>query len=152
MPPTRPPRLIFLLSAAQRRLQQLVAAEQLRLAHDSDNAPSPAQGGLLFVLQHNDGCTMGEIAQALDLAPSAATGLVQRTETLGWVQRAACPQDARTQRVWLLAAGREQLPLLRAAVQRINRRLNAGFSADELATVARWLQHVQQTTPTPDAS
>lgn len=150
MPPARLPRLIFLLNTAQRRLQQLVAAEQLRLAHDNADAPSPAQGGLLFVLQEGDGRTMGEIAQALDLAPSATTGLVQRTEALGWVQRAACPEDARTQRVWLLPAGRNQLPLLRSAVQRINRRLTTGFSPDELATVARWLQHVQQTTQEPD--
>lgn len=150
MPPVRPPRLIFLLSAAHRRLQQLVSAEQLRLAHAHDHAPSPAQGGLLFALQNGDGRTMGELAQALDLAPSATTGLVQRTEALGWVQRAACPEDARTQRVWLLDAGRAQLPLLRSAVQRINRRLTAGFTTDELATVARWLQHVQQMTQEPD--
>ncbi|MDQ7744709.1 MarR family winged helix-turn-helix transcriptional regulator [Hydrogenophaga pseudoflava] len=150
MPPVRPPRLIFLLNAAQRRLQQLVAAEQLRLAHESEHAPSPAQGGLLFVLQNGDGRTMGEVSQELDLAPSATTGLVQRTEALGWVRRAACPQDARTQRVWLLPAGREQLPLLRSAVQRINRRLTNGFTPDELATVARWLQHVQQTTQESD--
>lgn len=151
MPPARPPRLIFLLNTAQRRLQQLVAAEQLRLAHDNADAPSPAQGGLLFVLQDSDGRTMGEISQALDLAPSATTGLVQRTEALGWVQRATCPEDARTQRVWLLPAGRNQLPLLRSAIQRINRRLTTGFSPDELATVARWLQHVQQTAQEPDA-
>jgi DNA-binding MarR family transcriptional regulator len=143
-PPRHPPRFVFLLNTAQRRLQQMVALEQQRLAAD---APSPAQGGLLFVLHASDGRTMGEIAQALDLAPSAATGLVQRTEALGWVARAACPQDARTQRVWLQAAGRAQLPMLRAAVRRINQRLTAGFSADELATVARWLEHVQQNRP-----
>ena len=77
--------------------------------------------------------------------------MVQRTEALGWVQRATCPEDARTQRVWLLPAGRNQLPLLRSAIQRINRRLTTGFSPDELATVARWLQHVQQTAQEPDA-
>lgn len=151
MPP-QPPRLVFLLNAAQRRLQHLVCTEQLRLSRDSETAPSPAQGGLLFVLQQADGRTMGEIAQALDLAPSAATGLVQRSEALAWVRREACPLDARTQRVWLQARGRDQLPLLRSAVQRINRRLSAGFSTTELATVARWLEHVQRIHPGADAT
>lgn len=144
MSPARPPRLLFLLNTAQRRLQQLIAAEQLRLVHDGAQAPSPAQGGLLFALEHSDGLTMGEIARALDLAPSATTGLVQRCEALGWVQRQDCPDDARTQRVWLQRPGRDQLPLLHSAVQRINRLLTAGFTSDELATVARWLQHVQK--------
>lgn len=143
MPPTQPPRLVFLLNAAQRRLQQLMAFEQLRFARDGHEPPSPAQGGLLFVLKQGDGRTMGEIAQALDLAPSATTGLVQRSEALGWVKRAPCEQDARTQRVWLQPDGLAQLPALRSAVQHINRRLTAGFTADELATVARWLAHVQ---------
>ena len=43
-------------------------------------------------------------------------GLVQRMEALNWVARHPCPQDARTQRVWLSEAGRAQLPALRAAI------------------------------------
>lgn len=146
-----PPRLIFLLNAAQRRLTQRVAAEQQdqarALPRGQQTAPTPAQGGLLFVLKEQDGRTMGELAQALDLANSATTGLVQRCEALGWVQRLACPADARTQRVWLRDEGRTLLPLLKASVQRLNQQLTLGFTADELATVERWLRHVQQGAP-----
>lgn len=154
MPPSAPqaPRLIYLLNSAQRRLQQLIAQEQDRVASQGAVAPSPAQGGALFVLHGRDGATMGELAQALDLAPSAVSGLVQRLEALGWVQRQPCPQDARTQRVWLLPAGRAQLPGLRRATARINAQLAAGFSAAELATVARWLQHVQHTIQDPETA
>lgn len=138
-----PPRLIFLLNSAQRRLQQFVAAEQDRAARAGVAVPSPAQSGVLFVLAKEDGATMGRLAQALDLAPSAVSGLVQRMEALDWVARRVDELDARTQRVWLLPAGGAQLPALRKALGRINERLNAGFTADELQTVGRWLEHVQ---------
>ena len=85
-----------------------------------------------------------DLAQTLDLAPSAVSGLVQRMEALAWVQRHPDPDDARTQRVWLQPEGQAQLPALKRAMQGINARLTAGFTDAELATVARWLQHVQQ--------
>lgn len=106
--------------------------------------PTPAQSGVLFVLARHDGCTMGDLAQALDLAPSAISGLVQRMEAQAWVMRQPCAQDGRTQRVWLQAAGRHLLPTLTSATRRIQTRLSEGFTAEELKTVARWLTHVQQ--------
>jgi len=140
----RPPRLIFLLNSAQRRLQQWMAVLQSEAAASGEPAPTPAQAGLLFVLAKEDGATMGRVAQALDLAPSAVSGLVQRSEALDWVQRRVSPEDARTQQVWLRPAGRGQLAPLHAATARINTQLTAGFSEAELQTVARWLRHVQQ--------
>ena len=139
----RPPRLVFLLSSAQRRLQQFIAAEQDRAARAGLAAPTPAQSGVLFVLAREDGATMGRLAKALDLAPSAVSGLVQRMEGLGWVERRTSEVDARTQQVWLLPAGDAQLPALRKALGRINERLTDTFTPDELRTVARWLEHVQ---------
>ena len=139
----RPPRLIFLLNSAQRRLQQFIAAEQDRAARAGLAAPTPAQSGVLFVLAREDGAAMGRLAKALDLAPSAVSGLVQRMEGLGWVERRASEIDARTQQVWLLSAGDAQLPALRKALGRINERLTDTFTPDELRTVARWMEHVQ---------
>ncbi|MFZ4550572.1 MAG: MarR family winged helix-turn-helix transcriptional regulator [Aquabacterium sp.] len=137
------PRLIFLLNSAQRHLQQWMAAQQELATPAAVPAASPAQSGVLFTLDKSDGVTMGELAKALDLAPSAVSGLIQRMEALQWVSRRPCTLDARTQRVWLLDAGRTQLPALRSALARINRQLTDGFTDDELQTVARWLQHVQ---------
>ncbi|MBF5006105.1 MarR family winged helix-turn-helix transcriptional regulator [Diaphorobacter caeni] len=139
----RPPRFIHLLNSAQRRLQLRVAAEQASAAADASTAPSPAQAGVLFSLAKHDGATMGNLSQALDLVPSAVSGLVQRMEALGWVQRRSCGLDARTQRVWLLPAGGEQLPALHSALKRINADLSRGFSSAELEIVGRWLAHVQ---------
>lgn len=138
------PRLIFLLNSAQRRLQQWMTTQQAWQTDTRAPAPTSAQSGVLFALAKSDGAPMGQLAETLDLAPSAVSGLVQRMEALGWVQRQPCPGDARTQRVWLLDAGRSQLPALKQALKRINARLYAGFTDEELHTVARWLQHVQR--------
>lgn len=138
------PRLIYLLNSAHRRLQQWIAAQQAAAAGEGGTAPSPAHSGVLFLLDRADGATMSELAQALDLVPSAVSGLVQRMEALGWVQRRPCPQDARTQRVWLRPEGRALLPALYQALARINARMTAGFTEAELDVVARWLRHMQQ--------
>lgn len=137
-------RFIFLLNSAQRRLQQWIGVQQAEAAREGFTAPSPAQGGVLFFLAREDGATMGQLAEALDLAPSAVSGLIQRMEALDWVTRHPCPQDGRTQRVWLRPAGQAQQGPLREAMVRINARLTAGFTEAELQTVARWLTHVQQ--------
>ena len=138
------PRLIFLLNSAQRHLQQWMGQQTEAASQGGQQAPSPSQSGVLFALSTSDGATMGELAQALDLAPSAVSGLVQRMEALNWLARHPCPQDGRTQRVWLQDAGRQLMPWLRQATTRINARLTEGFSDAELHTVARWLAHVQR--------
>lgn len=147
------PRLVFLLNSAQRRLQAWIGVLHAQTMREGGTPPTAAQGGALFVLARQDGATMGQLATELDLAPSAVSGLVQRLEALGWVQRRPCPEDARTQRVWLQSAGQAQLAPLRDALAHINERLTAGFTETELQTVARWLTHVQQldaTTPPPE--
>lgn len=140
----KPPRLIFLLNSAQRHLQQWINGLHTQAAASGQPTPTAAQSGVLFVLAKEDGATMGTLAQTLDLAPSAMSGLIQRMELLGWLHRRACEQDGRTQRVWLLPAGQAQLPVLRDTMTRINTQLTAGFTAEELQVVARWLTHVQQ--------
>ncbi len=142
--PKRPPKLIFLLNSAQRRLQQWIGVQHAHAAQTGVPTPTAAQSGALFVLAKEDGTTMGQLASVLDLAPSAVSGLIQRMEALDWVSRQPCPNDGRTQRVWLQASGRDQLGPLRDALARIDQQLTAGFTDAELQTVARWLTHVQQ--------
>ena len=146
MPPRQPPppRLIFLLNSAQRRLQHWLSRAQEEAAGEQGAAVSPAQAGVLFALSHADGALMGTLAQTLDIAPSAATGLVDRMQALGWVSRRACEIDGRAQRVWLTPQGQAQLPAVKKGLALINAQLTKGFSEAELQTVARWLQHVQQ--------
>jgi hypothetical protein len=54
MSPRREPRLVFLLTVAQRRLQRWMAARAQR------SGVTAAQSGLLFILGQRDGVLMGE--------------------------------------------------------------------------------------------
>lgn len=146
------PRLVFLLTSAHRRLQAWIAAEQTRAASTLGSAPSAAQGGVLFLLAEQDGRTMGELAAALDIAPSALTGLMQRMEAAGWIERRACERDTRSQRAWLLDPGRAAVPPLRRAARRIQQGLTDGFTDAELQTVARWMRHVHRLGDPPTES
>ena len=71
-------RLIFLMTVGYRRLQR--GLEQEMLAQDGLTS---AQSGVLFFLGQNDGALIGDVASALDLVPSATTGLADRMERAG---------------------------------------------------------------------
>ena len=76
----KPPRLIYLLSSAQRRLQQWITMQHTLAVQAGEPAPSAPQASVLFILAKEDGATMGHLANTLDLAPSAMSGLIQRME------------------------------------------------------------------------
>jgi DNA-binding MarR family transcriptional regulator len=138
------PRWIHLLGSAQRRLHARMTAEQAQHTHTHGaTAPTPTQAALLWALSRSDGATMGMLAQTLDLVPSAVSGLVQRMRVHHWVTQRNCPDDARTQRVWLQPKGRLLLPQLQELIATMDAELTHGFSPAELAVVVRWLTQVQ---------
>ncbi len=92
-------RLIFLLTVAYRRVQR--AIEQETAAHDLTSA----QAGVLFFLGRNDGALIGDVSQALDIVPSAMTGLADRMERAGLVKRRRDGEDGRSQRLHLDRGG-----------------------------------------------
>jgi DNA-binding MarR family transcriptional regulator len=133
-------RLIYLLSVAQRRVQRAVAASAVE-------AVSPAQAGLLFVLDTQDGILMGEAGAALDLGPAGISGLVDRMVAAGLVERRADENDARASRIYLTAKGRKALLRAREATRATDARLAQGFSEAEINLVARWLTSIQSKFP-----
>jgi DNA-binding MarR family transcriptional regulator len=139
-PPDR--RLIFLLSVGQRRLQRWV--EQQLVA---ENGLTSAQSGVLFYLGRNDGALIGEVAEALDLVPSAMTGLVDRMERAGLVQRRPDSADGRALRIYLTVAGQSTRKRAVAKTQALNGKLMEGFSDKEIDIVSRWLTSLQSKFP-----
>lgn len=64
---------------------------------------------LLHLHDHPDGrMAMTELADSVLLTPSGITRLVDRLVSRGWVERQACPTDARRQHAVLTTAGRAQ--------------------------------------------
>src|SRR5258707_14582206 len=137
----REPRLVFLLSVAQRRLQRWMAAQT------DASGVTAAQSGLVFVLGQRDGVLMGEAGAALDLGPPGISGLVDRMTAANLIERRADPDDGRAWRLWLTPAGRVAMAQSKAGLVEVNARLTDGFSEAEIDVVARWLTSMQSKFP-----
>jgi DNA-binding MarR family transcriptional regulator len=126
-------RLIWLLTRAQRRVMAAADAALARFGLTS------TQAGALFCIRDADGITVGELADELELAQSAASSLAQRLEAAGLVTRAPNPDDGRSVRLILSRNGRKRREEAIRIAHTGNDALRAGFSDSEISIVARWL-------------
>jgi DNA-binding MarR family transcriptional regulator len=136
---SKPPRFVLLLNRAQRVLQRWIETRP-----QAWEGISSAQAGLLFFLASRDQAAVGEIAQVLQVAPAAVTNLSKRMEAAHLIERSSDARDGRITRLRLTPTGKRASVQADTVLKDLNRRLSDGFSADELATVARWLTHVCQ--------
>lgn len=137
-------RLVYLLNVGQRRLQRWTHART------AARGVTATQAGLLFFLAKHDGALMSEAAAALDLGAPGMSGLADRTERAGLIERHADETDRRASRLWLTAEGRAAMKRSRAGLVELNARLTKGFSAAEIDVVARWLSSLQDKFPAAD--
>ncbi|MDB5456011.1 MAG: MarR family transcriptional regulator [Caulobacter sp.] len=145
VPPDR--RLVFLLNAGHRRVQRWIEAKMA-----AKGGLTAAQSGALFFLGQKDGALIGEAAEALDLAPSAMTGLIDRMARAELVERRPDPKDGRALRLHLTDKGLAARDEAKAGLADLNDHLTAGFSDAEIAVVARWLLGLQTKFPKGDAT
>jgi DNA-binding MarR family transcriptional regulator len=139
-------RLVYLLNVAQRRVQRWIQGRT------AEGGVTAAQSGLLFYLARHDGAPMGEAAQALDLGPSAMSGLVDRMTAATLIERRADRRDGRVWRLWLTPAGRKALEQAKAGLAELNALLTDGFTDAEIDVVARWLASLQNRFPRGEES
>jgi DNA-binding MarR family transcriptional regulator len=130
------PRFLHLLSRAARAAQG-VADEGL-----SDLNLTSAQAGALFTIPAEGGASVNAISESLGLAQSAASVLVQRLEQAGLIERQTDPADRRAVLITLTARGRSLRTRAIERAHRMNTVVARGFSSDEQAIIARWLQHI----------
>ena len=132
-------RYIYLLNSAQKSLSRHIER------HVSNTAGiSATQAGALFVIRAQDGALSGEVASALDIAPSAMTGLADRMVKSGLIDRRVDGQDKRSYRLWLTQAGLEAALLATTKLGQLNATLTEEFTDKELEVVSRWLTAVRQ--------
>ncbi|RKH23088.1 MarR family transcriptional regulator [Corallococcus praedator] len=132
-------RYVFLLTRAQKRLQRHIER------HTADQTGiSAVQAGALFVMLRQDGALSGDLATALDIAPSAVTGLADRMVRAGLIERRIDTDDKRITRLWLTKLGREVGTRALADLGPLNATLTEGFSKDEMTVVSRWLTAVNE--------
>lgn len=99
------------------------------------------QGQLLCVLMPRS-YGMGELGAMLGLAKSSLTGLVDRTERNGLVQRKPDPQDSRAVRVTLTGRGAKLAREFYDETCRRVEELTSGFPEEERDTLAALLGRI----------
>jgi DNA-binding MarR family transcriptional regulator len=109
-----------------------------------------ARFDLLASLNRNDGQTLASISRDLLVTAGNVTGLVDRAERDGHVERRAEPADRRVVRVWLTAEGRA---LIRSLLPHHSKHVNAlieGLPAADRRDLRRLLgvlrDHLEKTT------
>lgn len=130
-------RMIHLLSRAQRRVQ---ARADTGL---TDLGVTATQAGALFCFRE-DGLQVRDLADALGLAQSAASGLAGRLVEAGLAIRSEDPSDRRAVRLTLTETGRRARREAALRAQSENALMTDGFTDSEIATVVRWLRHVAE--------
>jgi len=124
---------------APRRLYHrlVVAADRARRRIDVESLDragvTTAQAAALFALDSAPGQTQRQLAEALRIRDPSAAQMVARS---------GAAHDARAWAVSLTPKGRAALRRLRPALDRMNAWLSDGFTRQELAVVARFLDHV----------
>lgn len=109
-----------------------------------------AQAGLLFFLGTRNGALMSEAAAALDLGAPGMSGLADRSEKAGLIERRADENDGRAARLWLMEAGRSARQRSKTRMKELNVTLTEDFTEAEVDVVARWLTSLQTKFPVAD--
>src|SRR3954469_5299071 len=98
-----------------------------------------AQYGVLSVLARDPGASGAELARAVSTTPQAMNGVLGTLERDGLVERRAHPTHGRILQATLTGEGRRRLKAANPAVRRLERGIERGFDAGEIALVKRWL-------------
>jgi DNA-binding MarR family transcriptional regulator len=105
---------------------------------------SGAQYAALSVLARDPGLSGADLARACNTTPQAINGVVGTLERAGLVARRAHPSHGRILQAFLTDEGRRRLDRATPAVRAVERSIEAGLAADDLAAVKRWLVGLAQ--------
>src|SRR4051795_6807693 len=105
-------------SEAWSLIAQLFTSQRTRfLAIASEFELAPAQLGALKALDPNDPVPMRDLAQALACDNSNVTGIIDRLEDRGLVERRAAPHDRRVKMLVVTPAGAEVRARVKARME-----------------------------------
>ncbi len=99
---------------------------------------------VLAALAKDGALSQAELAAQLQIEPPTLTGVLDRMERDGWIERTACPADRRKNLVRVAAAARPAWSGITAAARRVRARATAGFTdteRDGLIDLLRRVQH-----------
>ena len=104
---------------------------------------SMAQLNIMYTLQRNGEMTMSRLADVLGVSLSSATGLVDRIEERGYIERTRVPEDRRVVLVDVTEAGTRMLQENDALSDELMRDVLARLDPAELPVIARAVGEVR---------
>lgn len=126
-------RIGYLLVQASYTLRTALAATLL------PHRLSPSQYAVLTVLARDPGASGADLARACNTTPQAMNGVLVTLERDGLIERRPHPTHGRILQVTLSEEGKRRLEAANPAVRELEAGIEAGFSAEEIATVKAWL-------------
>ncbi len=128
-------RLIFLNLTAQHLLKN-----HLINAFINDGIEiTPAHTGILFSLLEGQK-SMNDLSELLNVKNSTVTGLVDRIEKKGFVERVSDPTDRRKWNIVITDAGTIEIKKASKVINSINDEICEGYTDDELDSFTRILK------------
>lgn len=128
-------RLIFLISKV---CQKLILHLQKAFSEGGIEV-TPIQVMLLFFLQKNDGSSLTQISQGLMLENPTVTGLIDRLEKSGYVERTDDPYDRRVYLIYLTEKGNKVASQALPIVKKLNEQVKEGYSKNEIESFKKVL-------------
>jgi len=92
---------------------------------------TPVQYAVLKALGHDAALSGTEIGRRMVLDSASVTGVIDRLESLGLVERRPDPNDRRAQLIAPTSRAKQRLPLLDAAMDRLNAEAAAVLKTDK---------------------
>lgn len=135
-PQTKDDRLIYLVFTAQQKLRTYLK----NAMSEAGVTITPAQSAILFLLKKKNGQTMSGLSSVLSLDNSTLTGLVDRLERAGFVQRNAGTADRRASHVFITDSGGEEIERARIVIRRVNDRIREDFTDGEMEAFKKVLR------------
>lgn len=100
---------------------------------------TPSQYFVFAALWCEDGVTLGDLGEKVALDASTLTGIIDRMEREGFVQRRPDPEDRRAIRVFLTDKAREVGGQVEPIATELDAELRALFSKEDMETFERVL-------------
>ena len=124
------------MSAVEALAALRIAGKTLRMLQErwaEKHGLSEGRLGVMFRLFRQGDCPLGDLAEDLESTPRNITGLVDHLERDGLVERIPDPQDRRSVRARLTAAGRERIESIWREGLEHQHEVVGGMSKDDLA-------------------
>ncbi|MFZ5649014.1 MAG: MarR family winged helix-turn-helix transcriptional regulator [Bacillota bacterium] len=106
---------------------------------------TPVQFYVLNALWKNDGMKFKDLAKSVSLDGSTLTGILDRMERGGFVERRDDPEDRRSLLVYLTGKSRDMGPDMISLAESLDRDIRKQFTREEFATFLNVLEKISET-------